>query len=302
MTDIQLDSVRRLLGFPGRMPAGHGGRTERVVRTREMVVEDVVVETDAGPVPGTLMRSMTTGKNPAVLYCHAHGNQYDIGRRELLESRPALLSAYGPALVQMGFVVLCLDMPGFNDRKGEGSESALSKSALWHGQTLFGRMLADLSAGLDYLMARDDVDAQRVATLGLSMGATHAYWLAALDHRVSRVAHLCAFSNMRPLIESAAHDLHGHYMTVPGLLEQRDMADIAAAIAPRPQLVCCGAKDPLTPPEALEPAVKFLRQAYQRADASDALEVIVEPETGHKETPAMREAVLAFLGKLAGFR
>jgi dipeptidyl aminopeptidase/acylaminoacyl peptidase len=38
------------------------------------------------------------------------------------------------------------------------------------------------------------VDAGRIGAMGLSMGATHAYWLAALDDRVAAVAHLCAFA------------------------------------------------------------------------------------------------------------
>jgi dipeptidyl aminopeptidase/acylaminoacyl peptidase len=51
-------------------------------------------------------------------------------------------------------------------------------------------MLGDLAAGLDALAADPDVDAgTRIGAMGLSMGATHAYWLAALDDRVAAVAH-----------------------------------------------------------------------------------------------------------------
>jgi hypothetical protein len=76
------------------------------------------------------------------------------------------------------------------------------------------------------------------------------------------------------------------------------MGDVAALIAPRPQLVCSGALDPLTPPEALEPALARLRAAY--GGAAEALEVLSVADAGHQETPVMRQAVLDFLGRHLG--
>ncbi len=290
----------RLLGQTGQPPAGLGGTVVASVKEQHFLRQEIHIETVAGTIPGTLLCPLERiHPGSAVLYCHAHGNRHDIGRRELLEGRPALEAPYGPALAASGHTVLSIDMPGHNDRAAEGSEDHLSKAGLWLGEPLFGRMLADLSAALDYLAARDDVDAGRIATLGLSMGATHAYWLAALDRRVAGVAHLCAFANIKPLIRSGAHDLHGHYMTVPGLLHHFDMADIASLVSPRPQLVAYGATDPLTPPSAIEPALETLREAYRRANASDNLTVIQSPKTGHVETPDMRSAVMRFLDQFA---
>ncbi len=290
-----------MLGYPGGPQPGRGGAVVRSTAAETHVLEDVRIETGHGPVPGLLFRPIGPGPHPAVLYCHAHGNRYEIGRRELAEGRPALQpEPYGPLLAARGFTVLCIDMPGFGDRQAEGNESALAKAALWQGRTLFGAMLADLSTALDWLCARADVDAGRIATLGLSMGATHAYWLAALDSRVAGCAHLCAFSDIAGLIAAGTHDLHGVYMTVPGLLSRGDMADIAAMVAPRPQLVAAGANDPLTPPQALQPALERLRAAYSAKGADDDLTVIVSPDTGHAETPEMRTAVLAFLDRMAG--
>ncbi|MCR9138958.1 MAG: dienelactone hydrolase family protein [Alphaproteobacteria bacterium] len=291
------EDLWHILGFADRPRGFRTGTLERERTLRGTIIEDVMIETADSMIPATVMRPPDERPRPAVLYCHAHGNRHDIGRRELVDGRPALARPYGLDLVRQGFLVICLDMPGFNDRAGDGSESALSKSALWHGQTLFGQMLSDLSAGLDYLAMRDDVDASRIATMGLSMGATQAYWLAALDERVSRVAHLCAFANIRPLIKENAHDLHGPYMTVPGLLNCGDMENIAGSIAPRPQLIGAGGLDPLTPPAALNPAIDFVRRAYAEAGAAGALSVIISPETGHVETEPMRECVLAFLSQ-----
>jgi dienelactone hydrolase len=260
--------------------------------------EEVTLDRGHGPIPGTLLRPGGDGPHPAILYCHAHGNAWDIGRAELLSGRPALrCGAFGPVLAAAGFVVLCLDMPGHGARLAEGTESALAKAALWRGETLMGRMLGDLCAGLDLLERAPDVDAGRIGAMGLSMGATHAYWLAALDERVAAVAHLCAFANMAPLIASGAHELHGIYMSVPGLLAEGEMGDVAALIAPRPQFIAYGVRDPLTPEAAVLPALDRVRDAY---GTSGALEVHAEAEASHEETADMRPAVLEFLERALG--
>ena len=127
------------------------------------------------------------------------------------------------------------------------------------------------------------------------MGATLGYWLGAVEPRVAAVAHLCCFADFGPLLESGAHDLHGVYLTVPGLLALASNGEIAGTIAPRPQFVGLGADDPLTPPEAREPALARLRAAYAAAGAEAALRVRVEPNVGHRETPEMRAEVMRFL-------
>lgn len=187
-----------------------------------------------------------------MLYAHAHGNRHDIGRRELADGHPAVADPpYGPTLARRGFIVLCVEMPTFGDRASE-PEGARAKARLWHGAMLFGDMLSDLALGLDVLTERDDVDPTRIGALGLSMGATHAFWLAALDMRIAAAAHLCSFASLSALVASGDHDLRGPYMTVPGLLREFDTGVIAELVAPRPQLVCVGLKDPLTPGPAFE--------------------------------------------------
>ena len=128
------------------------------------------------------------------------------------------------------------------------------------------------------------------------MGATLAYWLAAAECRVSMLAHLCCFANFDELIKTNVHDLHGIYLTVPNLLNTASNGQIAGSIAPRPQLVGIGDHDPLTPPHATDPALEELRVAY--SDVAENLVVIRESETGHVETPRMRQATIEFFTSL----
>ena len=245
-------------------------------------------------VEGYLLEPEGGGPAPAVLYIHAHGNRYDIGAREVLDGREALHGPIGPELAQAGFRVLAIDMPCFGGRAGT-QESAAAKAALWYGRSLAGQMLGELSSALDWLAGDPGTDPARIGVFGLSMGATLGYWLGAVDTRLAAVAHLCCFADFAPLVESGAHDLHGLYLTVPGLLDLASNGEIAGLIAPRPQFVGLGEADALTPPAAVGPALERLRAAYAAAGAAGALRVHLEPGVGHQETAEMRRAVLDFL-------
>jgi dienelactone hydrolase len=234
-----------------------------------------------------------TKPGPAILYAHAHGARYDIGASELIDGRPALLNAPGPVLAREGYATLCIDMPTFGER-ADITESAATKAALWHGQTLFGQMLGEQAAALTWLAARADVDPTRIGMTGISMGATLTYFLAAIDPRITAAAHLCCYADFATLIETGAHDLHGHYLTIPGLLAETSTGEIAGLIAPRPQLICAGLDDPLTPPSAIRHAFRETAAAYEAAGAHQRLALLEEEGIGHRETETMHKEVLAF--------
>jgi dienelactone hydrolase len=251
-------------------------------------------------VRGVLTRPTGAGRGngrfPAILYIHAHGDRYDIGAAELLEGRPAIGDALGPELAVRGYATLAIDMPGFGVRAGR-TESDLAKARLWRGKSLAGQMLGEQAAALSWLAAQPFVDASRIGCFGLSMGATLGYWLAAVDDRVAALAHLCCYADFETLIGLGAHDLHGIYLVVPGLLDLAANGEIAGMAAPRPQLVCIGDLDPLTPPLAVDRALAQTRAAYSAAGAGDALVLHREAGTGHRMTPAMRRAVLDFFDR-----
>lgn len=250
---------------------------------------------DGSEIRGFLTRPPAgTTPGPAILYAHAHGGRYEIGASELMEGRPALLDAPGPVLAREGYVTLCIEMPTFGER-ADVTESVASKAALWHGRTLFGQMLGEQAAALTWLAARADVDARRIGMTGISMGATLSYFLAAIDARIVAVAHLCSYADFATLIETGAHDLHGHYLTIPGLLSETATGEIAGLVAPRPQLICVGLDDPLTPQRAIERAFTDTLAAYTARDAAGAVTLLEEAGVGHRETPSMRRAVLDFL-------
>lgn len=265
------------------VPGGPGWTLERLrFRTR------------AGEaVRGFLCRPTGEGV-PVVLAIHAHGNRYDIGADELMQGRPALAGPLGPALAERGMASLCLDMPCFGERAGI-SESAAAKAALWHGRSLAGQMVGECNAALGWLAAQPWVMPGRIGVFGMSMGATLGYWLSAVDPRVRALAQECCLADFAALIEAGAHDLHGIYLTVPGLLDVAANGQIAGMMAPRAQFIGLGDLDPLTTPRAMAVALGQVRAAY--AATGGRLVIHREADQGHVETPAMRAAMLDFMGE-----
>jgi dienelactone hydrolase len=233
---------------------------------------------------------------PAVLYNHAHGGRYEIGKEEFIRHRDGFQDPpYAEALARMGIAGLCIDAWNFGERRGR-TESELFKEMLWKGRVLWGMMVYDSLRAIDYLVSRPDVHANRIGTLGLSMGSTTAWWTAALDTRIAVTVDLCCLTDFNALIQTRGLDGHGIYYYVPSLLEHFSTADINALIAPRPHLALAGNYDPLTPPQGLDRIDAELRTAYAELGASDAWK-IVRYGVGHMETAAMRAEALSFLRK-----
>lgn len=248
------------------------------------------------PVPAFFLSSRETGpeRRPVVLYNHAHGGDWTIGKEEAIAGRDGLQAPpYADVLASLGCSVLCIDHWNFGERRGR-TESALFKELIWKGQVLWGLMVYDSLRAVDYLVSRPDVDPDRIATLGMSMGSTMAWWLAALDGRIKVTIDLCCLTDFQSLIASRGLDGHGIYYFVPGLLKEFSSADINALIAPRPHLSLAGIHDPLTPPAGLDAIDQVLTQVYAEAGAPDAWKLIRFP-SGHFETAAMREAATSFL-------
>ena len=127
------------------------------------------------------------------------------------------------------------------------------------------------------------------------MGGTLAWWLAASEPRIAAAVSMCCFADMGTLIETGAHDGHGNYMTVPGLLALGRTGQVAGLAAPRPALHCIGLQDWSTPPAAFAIARSDIESCYQRAGAPNGASFHVETDLAHAETPLMRSKVMEFL-------
>jgi dienelactone hydrolase len=254
-------------------------------------------------------QAQVRGPLPAVLYCHWHGGQYDIGKDEMLRTNAVPVAA-GPALARLGYVVLGIDAYCFGERNGQGpgglaekgsaGEMTASKFQLWAGRTLWGMILRDDRMALDYLASRPEVDPQRIGVTGISMGATRTWWLMALDERLRAGVAVACMTRYTDLIREGGLKAHGIYYFVPGLLRHFDTEAVMALAAPRPLLFMTGGKDSGSPASGIARLEPPIREAYRLYGADSSFESRLYPDLGHVYTPEMWERTQAWLARHLG--
>jgi len=238
-----------------------------------------------------------SGRVPGVLFNHSHGGGYKIGKQEFIEGRSYLQpKPYAQELTERGYVALCIDSWIFGERS-HTTEADMFKAMLWRGQVLWGMMVYDGLRALDYLLTRPEVDPQRVATLGMSMGSTMAWWLGALDERIKVTVDINCLTDFQSLLARKALSLHGLYYFVPGLINHFTTAQINALIAPRAHLGLAGLRDNLTPVEGLDIIDRELQQVYATLGHPERWKLL-RYDVQHQETAEGRQEIIAFLKQL----
>ena len=255
-------------------------------------------------VPGYLfLPDKISGKVPAILYCHWHGDQYEMGKQELLESNATPVPP-GPALARMGYAVLGIDACCFGERNGRGpdgpqvtgaaGELTAAKFHLLTGRSLWGALLHDDLMALDYLCSRSEVDANRIGVTGMSMGSTRSWWLTALDDRLKTAVCVGCMTRHRDLIQDQMLKAHSIYFFVPGLLRHFDSEAVIACAAPRPMLFMTGDSDPGSPLSGIRTIGENVSAIYRLFGREEAFQGIVYPGVGHAYLPEMWERTLAW--------
>jgi pimeloyl-ACP methyl ester carboxylesterase len=290
------ETLEQLMGdLPDRTRPVGARLVRREVREKYILEKLVLDLNGIEAVPAIFVRPLNIdGPIPVVLFNHSHSGDYVLGKDEMLVGRTTLQNPpYAEFLTASGYAALAIDNWMFGERRGR-SESETFKQMLWNGQVLWGMMVYDSIRAIDYLATRDDVDLSRLATIGLSMGSTMAWWVAALDVRVKVCVDICCLTDFQALIDTRGLDGHGIYYYIPSLLKHFSTADINALIAPRPHLSLDGNNDRLTPPAGLDRIDTELRKVYGELGAPDAWKLL-RYETGHFETAAMRGEIEEFL-------
>ena len=293
----------------GKLPPRPKAPKVETLSTREegdYAVEKFQFDNGAGAtVPGYLLipRGLQ-GRAPAILYCHWHGGEYDIGKEELFQAKHTP-EPPGPALAKRGYIVLAIDACCFGERNGRGpggpaetgsaGELSASKFNLWMGRTLWGMMLRDDLMALDYLASRPEVDPRRIGVTGMSMGATRSWWLMALDERLRTGVAIACLTRYQNLIEHQKLKAHGIYYFVPGMLNHFDTEAVISLIAPRPALFLNGDEDDGSPADGIHAIEAAVRPAYRLYGREQDFQSFVYPRQGHVYTPEMWSRSLTWL-------
>jgi hypothetical protein len=293
---------KELWSLLGDLPWGHKPGPATVLATEKhdgYTLERLVLGLNGvEPVPALLLiPDKRAPRAPGLLYIHWHGGMYDLGKEQLLTG-VAAQPAYAPVCAEKGLVTLAIDSWCFGERKhdengGAGAEYAF-KYMIWNGQVLWGMMMFDEFRAVDYLASRPEVDANRLGALGMSMGSTKAWWLAALDPRVRVCLDVCCLTDFAELIK--LHNLfhHGIYYFVPSLLKHFQTAQINELIVPRAHLSVNGRLDELTPPAGVERVRDYLLPLYQKYGKPEDCHIELF-DCPHQELPQMRKLILEWM-------
>jgi len=293
---------KELWSLLGDLPWTHRAAAPRLLKTERhdgYTLERLVLDLNGEEaVPALLLiPDKRQTRAPGMLYIHWHGGMYDLGKEQLLTGVP-VQPAYAPVLAEKGIVTLAIDSWCFGERKraadGRTGEEDVFKRMSWKGQVLFGMMMFDEFRALDYLASRPEVDPQRLGVFGMSMGATKAWWLAALAPRVSVCMDVCCLTDFEELIRTDELKAHGIYYYVPRLLQHFQTAQINELIVPRPRLSVNGRLDPLTPPAGVEKVRDYLLPLYRKLGREHDCEIKLY-DCAHVELPEMRKRILKWM-------
>lgn len=295
---------KELWSLLGDLPWDHRPGPPKLVSTEKhegYTLERLVLDLNGQePVPALLLiPDKRQERAPGMLYIHWHAGMYGLGKEQLVrgvEQQPA----YAPVCAEKGIVTLAIDSWCFGERQheadGHAGEEDAFKLMLWRGQVLYGMMLFDELRALDYLAGRAEVDPERLAVFGMSMGATKAWWLAALDPRVKLCMDVCCLTDYEELIKAHSLKEHGIYYYVPSLLKHFQSAQINELIVPRAHLSVNGRFDVLTPPAGVKKIRDYLLPLY-RAHGKEQDCRIELFDCKHVELPEMRKLILEWMDR-----
>ncbi len=246
-------------------------------------------------------------RRPAIVYHHYHGGKYKQGKEEVVSRVfPKLDFATGEAMAREGYVVLCIDAYAFGQRRFQGpagrkeegrkTEASLFKMFLWQGRTLWGMMVRDDLLALNYLLSRPEVDASRIAAMGMSMGSTRTWWAAALEERIKVAVCVACLTRYQNLIAHGQVRQHGIYYYVPNMLREKiDAESVAGLIAPRPLLTLTGDRDAGSPADGVRIINAYQERLYRFYGKAENFRGVLYRGVRHDYTPEMWKETLNWL-------
>jgi pimeloyl-ACP methyl ester carboxylesterase len=227
---------------------------------------------------------------PAVLALHPTSK---LGKAEITgQGQPN--REYALELAKRGYVVLAPDYPSFGDYRYDFKDPRYVSGTM---KGIFNHMRC-----VDFLQSLKEVDRDRIAVIGHSLGGHNALFLAAFDKRVKAVVTSCGWTpfgdyysgnltgwtspRYMPRIRDVYH-LDPHQVPF-------DFQEVLAAIAPRPLFSNSPLHDDNFAVDGVKKAIPEVRKIYALLGASDAL-VVRHPDCAHDFPPQIREEAYKFI-------
>ena len=281
------ENVMKCLGyFPNKVELGPKVVEQTDYGTHVLQSVSYNVEQDERINAYLLLPKNLKDKNPAVIASHQHAGEYYLGKSEPAGLSQNSMYHYGLDLCLRGYVVLCPDHLGFEDRRppeykrienkhldGENYERLLFCKYILNGSSLQAKYLSDLTRGVDFLQSLKFVDAERIGAIGHSLGGQETLWLTWYDARIKAAVSSCGFSQIRNIIRDGIN--HNFAMFSPGFLNCGDISSLVCDFAPRPFLMTNGNEDGIFPLDGVNEIAEAARKAYKEKGSADHFKSIV---------------------------
>lgn len=253
----------------------------------DYTIEKVYFETYPGFfLAGNLYRPLPKndrgrGPYPAILNPHGHWKNGRMADEDL-----GSIAARCISFARQGMVAFSYDMVGYNDTIQVDHKFASNPTNLLWNISLMGLQTWNSIRALDFLESLPDVDKKRLSCTGESGGGTQTFILGAIDDRLAAQA---------PIV-MVSHSMQGGCLceNAPGLRVDYSNMEIAAAPAPRPQVIVAATGDWTKKMMEVEgPAIESVYKLFRAEDKFDYNIFNFD----HNYNKTTREFVYASLGK-----
>lgn len=210
--------------------------------------------------------------------------------------------AYALEMAMRGYVVIAPDYPSF----GEQRDYDFKKSKYASGTM---KAISDNMRCVDLLRSMPEVDGEKIAAIGHSLGGHNALFTAAFDERIKVAMTSCGWTPFRyyyggKKLANWAQDrymprVRDVYASDPGRMPF-DFPGIIEAIVPRAVFSNSPTGDENFDVAGVVAAEPEIRAAYERAGARDKF-VVRHPGYGHDFGEAERREAYRFIDRQFGF-
>lgn len=252
-------------------------------------------------VPKPDLRPPGGGKLPAVIALHQTAKE---GKAEISTALGKPNRMYGLELAERGYVVLAPDTITAGERIYDGAPAFQTAPFYerYPNWSAVAKMIVDHRQGLDLLVSLDYVDAERIGTIGHSLGGYNAFFLAGADERIKAIVSSCGFATFagdpRPN-RWGRRDWFSHIPAVTDELERGEVPfewhEIAALAAPTPFFNWSGQADQIFPHwERIAEAMEDLHTLFERLGVPERMLSLIGT-SGHDFPGPVRAAAYHFL-------
>lgn len=258
-------------------------------------VEKVYFETWPGLyLGGNLYRPLGRGQGPFPAILNPHGHWAE-GR--MADNQDCSIAGRCINFARRGMIAFSYDMIGYNDTHFADASPKESFSELHHeiatnrtdllwNISLMGLQTWDSIRALDFLESLPDVDRTRLACTGESGGGTQTFMLGSIEDRLAVQA---------PIV-MVSHIMQGGCLceNAPGLRVEFSNMEIAAAPAPRPQILVAASGDWTRDTLTVEgPSIAHIYELLHHPERFH----YVRFNFGHNYNQTSREAVYEWFGR-----